>query len=73
MLTLRDLLLARDDQLVQEVMRKTVATLNPLMPAIDAVLLIAFGGPERMEDVRPFLDNVLRGRPAPEAARAASV
>jgi ferrochelatase len=32
---------------------------------IDAVLLIAFGGPERMEDVRPFLDNVLRGRPVP--------
>jgi protoheme ferro-lyase len=28
------------------------------MPAIDAVLWIAFGGPERMEDVRPFLDNV---------------
>lgn len=35
------------------------------MAAIDAVLLIAFGGPERMEDVRPFLDNVLRGRPVP--------
>ena len=35
------------------------------MPTYDAVLLIAFGGPERMEDVRPFLDNVLRGRPAP--------
>lgn len=35
------------------------------MSAIDAVLLIAFGGPERMEDVRPFLDNVLRGRPVP--------
>jgi protoporphyrin/coproporphyrin ferrochelatase len=33
--------------------------------AFDAVLLIAFGGPERMEDVRPFLDNVLRGRPVP--------
>jgi len=33
--------------------------------AVDAVLLIAFGGPERMEDVRPFLDNVLRGRPVP--------
>ena len=31
----------------------------------DAVLLIAFGGPERMEDVRPFLANVLKGRPAP--------
>lgn len=29
----------------------------------DAVLLLAFGGPERMQDVRPFLDNVLRGRP----------
>jgi protoporphyrin/coproporphyrin ferrochelatase len=31
----------------------------------DAVLLIAFGGPERMEDVRPFLTNVLRGRRVP--------
>ncbi len=33
----------------------------------DAVLLIAFGGPEKMEDVRPFLANVLRGRPVPAA------
>jgi ferrochelatase len=33
----------------------------------DAVLLVAFGGPERMEDVRPFLENVLRGRPVPQA------
>ncbi len=32
---------------------------------VDAVLLIAFGGPECMDDVRPFLDNVLRGRPVP--------
>ncbi len=31
----------------------------------DAVLLIAFGGPEKMDDVRPFLANVLRGRPVP--------
>lgn len=31
----------------------------------DAVLLIAFGGPERMEDVRPFLANVTKGRPIP--------
>lgn len=31
----------------------------------DAVLLIAFGGPTRPEDVRPFLANVLRGRPIP--------
>jgi len=31
----------------------------------DAVLLIAFGGPEKMDDVRPFLANVLKGRPIP--------
>jgi ferrochelatase len=31
----------------------------------DAVLLIAFGGPTTMSEVRPFLDNVLRGRPIP--------
>jgi ferrochelatase len=28
----------------------------------DAVLLIAFGGPQGTADVRPFLENVLRGR-----------
>ena len=31
----------------------------------DAVLLIAFGGPTHMDEVRPFLANVLRGRPVP--------
>jgi ferrochelatase len=30
-----------------------------------AVLLIAFGGPTTMSEVRPFLDVVLRGRPVP--------
>ena len=30
--------------------------------AFDAVLVVAFGGPGRPEDVRPFLQNVLRGR-----------
>src|SRR5262245_18045323 len=30
-----------------------------------AILLVAFGGPERPEDVRPFLAEVLRGRPVP--------
>jgi len=35
--------------------------------AIDAVLLIAFGGPERAEDVRPFLRRVTEGRRIPEA------
>ncbi len=34
-----------------------------MAPPIDAVLLIAFGGPEKPEDVRPFLANVTRGRP----------
>jgi protoporphyrin/coproporphyrin ferrochelatase len=28
----------------------------------DAVLLIAFGGPRGLDDIRPFLANVLRGR-----------
>lgn len=31
----------------------------------DALLLVSFGGPEGMDDVRPFLANVLRGRPVP--------
>jgi protoporphyrin/coproporphyrin ferrochelatase len=30
--------------------------------AFDAVLVIAFGGPQGQDDVRPFLANVLRGR-----------
>jgi ferrochelatase len=33
----------------------------------DAVLVIAFGGPEGNADVRPFLQNVLRGRRVPPA------
>jgi protoporphyrin/coproporphyrin ferrochelatase len=31
----------------------------------DALLFISFGGPEGMEDVIPFLENVLRGRNVP--------
>ena len=43
---------------------------DPLPPrerekGIDSVLLIAFGGPERPEDVRPFLQAVTAGRPIP--------
>ena len=33
----------------------------------DAVLLISFGGPLRRADIRPFLENVLRGRRVPPA------
>jgi len=33
----------------------------------DAILIVGFGGPERREDVLPFLDNVARGRKIPRA------
>ena len=33
--------------------------------AYDALLAISFGGPEKREDVIPFLENVLRGRNVP--------
>jgi ferrochelatase len=33
----------------------------------DAILIVSFGGPERTEDVIPFLENVLRGRNVPRA------
>jgi len=33
----------------------------------DAVLLIAFGGPTRPDEIRPFLENVTRGRRIPSA------
>ena len=32
---------------------------------IDAVLLIAFGGPTAPAEIRPFLELVTRGRPIP--------
>lgn len=32
----------------------------------DALMIMSFGGPEGMEDVMPFLDNVLRGKNVPE-------
>ncbi len=33
--------------------------------AYEAVLVVSFGGPEGMEDVMPFLENVLKGRNVP--------
>ena len=33
--------------------------------SFNAVLIVAFGGPQGRADVRPFLDNVLRGRRVP--------
>src|ERR1700691_5745988 len=31
----------------------------------DAILIMSFGGPERPDDVMPFLENVLRGKNVP--------
>jgi ferrochelatase len=33
----------------------------------DALLVVAYGGPEQMDDVIPFLENALRGRNIPRA------
>lgn len=35
------------------------------MSSYDALLIVSFGGPEKREDVIPFLENVLRGRNVP--------
>ncbi|MCA1576805.1 MAG: ferrochelatase [Acidobacteria bacterium] len=35
------------------------------MGEYDALLVVSFGGPEGMDDVMPFLENVLRGRNVP--------
>jgi protoporphyrin/coproporphyrin ferrochelatase len=35
------------------------------MTDYDALIVVSFGGPEGMEDVIPFLENVLRGRNVP--------
>jgi protoporphyrin/coproporphyrin ferrochelatase len=40
-------------------------------PVFDAVLMVSFGGPGGLDDIRPFLANVLRGRRvAPERVEA---
>ena len=31
----------------------------------DCILFVSFGGPEGPDDVMPFLENVLRGKPVP--------
>ena len=35
------------------------------LPPYDSFLLVSFGGPEGMDDVMPFLENVLRGKNVP--------
>src|SRR5579871_4496949 len=43
----------------------TAAPPRPASPAYDAILVIGFGGPEKPDDVMPFLENVTRGRNVP--------
>jgi protoporphyrin/coproporphyrin ferrochelatase len=38
---------------------------NEIVPRYDALLIVSFGGPEKREEVIPFLENVLRGRNVP--------
>lgn len=38
---------------------------SPMSEPYQALLIVTFGGPDRMEDVMPFLDNVLRGKNIP--------
>jgi protoporphyrin/coproporphyrin ferrochelatase len=42
-----------------------MAGMTPDPSPYDAVLLVSFGGPEKPEDVVPFLENVTRGRGIP--------
>jgi ferrochelatase len=39
-----------------------VMKVHPVSKPFEAVLMVAFGGPQGADDVRPFLANVLRGR-----------
>ena len=41
--------------------------------AFDAVVLLGFGGPRTPDEVRPFLDRILAGRPVPPARYEAVV
>jgi ferrochelatase len=41
--------------------------MHPDVAPYDALLLVSFGGPEKTEDVVPFLENVTRGRGVPRA------
>lgn len=41
-------------------------TRQPSSFSYDALLVISFGGPERQEDVWPFLENIVRGKNVPK-------
>jgi protoporphyrin/coproporphyrin ferrochelatase len=49
-----------------ETMRTAPTSPLPSPPsAFDALLLVSFGGPESLDDVMPFLENVVRGKNVP--------
>ena len=64
--TLRRLLLGwcpcRSSQPLRDVLRT-----HPTPRPYDALLLVSFGGPEKPDDVLPFLRNVTEGKDIPEA------
>jgi ferrochelatase len=43
----------------------STSQLGHALTPYEAVLLVSFGGPERPEEVMPFLENVTRGRGIP--------
>ena len=48
-----------------EVGDRFVGTFQDEAQEYDAILIVSFGGPEGMDDVMPFLENVLRGKNVP--------
>ena len=44
--------------------------MSPVTLPYDALLLVSFGGPEKRDDVLPFLENVLRRQECSRPARA---
>jgi ferrochelatase len=44
---------------------RTELLYTQIVSRYDALLIVSFGGPEKREDVIPFLENVLRGRNVP--------
>ena len=50
---------------LQSKQRYRSESVRSVLEPYDALLVVSFGGPEGMDDVMPFLENVLRGRNVP--------
>src|SRR5579872_3090934 len=44
---------------------RRIPKVTAFQPVYDALLVVGFGGPEKMADVLPFLENVLSGKNVP--------